>query len=323
MTMTILDAPATARALPYETLAPALAAMMVRRRDGLTRSPERLVVPLTGGVLLAMPACDAEFAVTKLVTVHADNPARGLPSLLGEVLLMRADTGERLLMLDGPTVTAHRTAALSALAALRLGATAGAELLVIGSGVQAQAHIAAFARLLGVTRVRVRSRDRSHAQALAARACASGLHADTADDLPAALAASAIIVTATTASDPVIPDQVRDDAFIAAVGAYRPDMCELPAALLHRADLWVDDLAGAAHEAGDLLRAGIDFGSVRALRDVATGAAHAHPGRPVVFKSVGQALWDLAAARLAWEGLGNAGSAAGPSADRSPDGPGC
>ena len=110
MSLILLDAAATAAALPHAALAQALADMLARRRAGQTLSPERLVVPLTGGVLLAMPASDGEYAVTKLVTVHADNPRRGLPSLLGEVLLMRADTGERLLMLDGPTVTARRPA---------------------------------------------------------------------------------------------------------------------------------------------------------------------------------------------------------------------
>ncbi|MBP8305850.1 MAG: delta(1)-pyrroline-2-carboxylate reductase family protein [Burkholderiaceae bacterium] len=300
MTLTVLDAPATARALPYPALSQALASMLARKRDRLTVAPERLVVPLTGGVLLAMPASDGEFAVTKLVTVHAGNPQRGLPSLLGEVLLMRADTGERLLMLDGPTVTARRTAALSALAGRRLGACAGADLLVIGSGVQARAHVEAFASLLGVTRVRIMSRDPGNARKLIDHARGLGLQAEMAVDLAAALADSPLVVTATTATAPVIPDAVRDDAFVAAVGAYRPDMCELPISLVRRAAVFVDDLAGAGHEAGDLLQAGLDFRAVTALETVAPDAPRARPGSPVVFKSVGQALWDLAAARLAW-----------------------
>lgn len=304
MTLTILDAPATARALPYETLAPALAAMLERKRDRLTLAPERLVVPLTGGVLLAMPATDGEYAVTKLVTVHAGNPQRGLPSLLGEVLLMRADTGERLLMLDGPTVTARRTAALSALAGLRLGAQRGADLLIVGSGVQAHAHVEAFGRLLGVTSVRVMSRDPVNALALVLFARRLGMRAEVVLDLKEALAASPLIVTATTATAPVLPDLVRNDAFVAAIGAYRPDMCELPASLVRRAVLYVDDLAGASHEAGDLLQAGTDFAEVRALENVPRDAPRPDPGRPVVFKSVGQALWDLAAARLAWSNVG-------------------
>ena len=91
--MRMLDAAATAQALPWSALVDALRAMMLRRKAGRTAAPERLAVPLAGGTLLVMPATDGEFATTKLVTVHAGNPARGLPSLLGEVLLMRADTG--------------------------------------------------------------------------------------------------------------------------------------------------------------------------------------------------------------------------------------
>jgi ornithine cyclodeaminase len=99
----------------------------------------------------------------------------------------------------------------------------------------------------------------------------------------------------------VIPDTARADAFVAAVGAYRPDMCELPATLVRRARVVVDDRAGARHEAGDLLQAGLSIDEVEALETVVAEAARPRDGRPVVFKSVGQALWDLAAARLAHE----------------------
>jgi ornithine cyclodeaminase len=105
-----------------------------------------------------------------------------------------------------------------------------------------------------------------------------------------------LIVTATTSTTPVLPDIVREDAFIAAVGAYRPDMAELPPSLVRRARLFVDTLEGARAEAGDLIQAGVDWGQVRALGDVLDSAL---PPGPVVFKSVGHALWDLAASRLA------------------------
>ena len=223
MSLTLLDATATAAALPHAALADALADMLVRRRAGQTLSPERLVVPLTGGVLLAMPASDGEYAVTKLVTVHADNPRRGLPSLLGEVLLMRADTGERLLMLDGPTVTARRTATLSALAARRLGAVRGAEMLVVGAGVQARAHLEAFAELLAVTRVWILGRDPARAEALRAHATGLGLPAEVVRDPAAALARCQIVVTATTALAPVMPDAVRVDRSLVARLPDAPD----------------------------------------------------------------------------------------------------
>ena len=293
------DAEATRRLLPWEGLLGVLRSMLRAKRAGEAHAPERLGVPLQGGILLAMPAADREFASTKLVTVHADNPRRGLPSILGEVILMRADTGERLLMLDGPTVTARRTAAMSALAARTLAPGNDGPMLVVGAGTQGRAHVEAFASALGVRRVWIASRTRSSAEALAAHAASLGLRADAIDDPARVLPEARIVVTGTTASAPVIPDAVRDDAFVAAVGAFRPEMCELPASLVRRAALYVDDAAGARHEAGDLIQAGIDWSRVTALEDAVDSPTAAARGAPVVFKSVGQALWDLAACRLA------------------------
>lgn len=302
--MLILDANATLRALETAALVDALHAMLLRRSGGRTQAPDRLALALPGGALLVMPATDGEFAATKLVTVHADNPARGLPSLQGEVVLMRADTGERVLMLDGPSVTARRTAALSLLA-MRLLAPhcAGAQMLVIGAGVQGRSHLDAFAAAGGVRHVSVASRSTESAQRLARHARGLGLTADVVVDVDAALARSRIVITATTATAALFADHVRDDAFVAAVGAYQPTMCELPASLVRRAAVFVDDIDGARHEAGDLLQAGVDWGSVTALEAVADGSAAVPERGPIVFKSVGQALWDLAAARLAWESL--------------------
>ncbi|MCL4182969.1 MAG: delta(1)-pyrroline-2-carboxylate reductase family protein [Burkholderiaceae bacterium] len=298
--MRLLDAARTAESLPWPALVEALRDMLRRRHAGLTRAPERLAVPLTGGTLLAMPATDGEYASAKLVTVHEGNAARGLPVLLGEVLLMRADTGERLLMLDGPTVTARRTAAMSALAALELAPPRRQSLLVVGAGVQAGAHLEAFVALLGVRRVRVCSRDADHAAALAGRARACGIDCSAIGTPQEALDDADLVVTATTATAPLFRDHPRFTGFVAAVGAFRPDMCELPAALLGRAALYVDDLAGARHEAGDLLQAGIDWSVVTPLERVIAGEAPRPAQGPVVFKSVGQALWDLAACRVAW-----------------------
>jgi ornithine cyclodeaminase len=311
MSLKVLDATATARALPWIELIEELRAMLVRRRQGLTRSPERLAVPLSGGILLAMPATDGEYASTKLVTVCTGNAERGLPVILGELILMRADTGERLLMLDGPTATARRTAAMTALAAIELGAAnpsgkasdstparRAKSMLIIGSGAQAQAHLEVFTEALGVRKVWVCSRNPVNAQALASRARSAGLDCEALDSPGRVAAEAGIIVTATTSLQPVLADEPGLDGFIAAVGAFRPEMCELPASLVRRAQLHVDDKAGAMHEAGDLIQAGIDWNRVRSIEDaIALGERPTHG--PVVFKSVGQALWDLAACRLA------------------------
>jgi ornithine cyclodeaminase len=297
----ILDAGATVAALPWSRLVDALEAMLERKAAGSTLAPERLALPLPGGMLLAMPASDGEYASTKLVTVHPGNPARGLPTLLGELLLMRADTGQRLLILDGPALTARRTAALSVLAARRLAPRARGPLLIVGAGIQGRAHLEAFASVMGTRQAFIASRTRASAEALALHGRSLGIDARAVAGADDALAQAGVVVTATTSTSPVIGNGVRDDAFVAAVGAYRPEMCELPAALLHRARVYVDDPAGARHEAGDILQAGLDWARVTALEDVVAGAAAPPAHGPVVFKSVGQALWDLAAARLALE----------------------
>lgn len=298
-----LDAAETAAALPYPALVAALREMLARKRDGRARAPERMVVPLTAGTLLVMPSCDDEYAATKLVTVHTGNPARGLPTLLGEVILMRADSGERLLTLDGPTVTARRTAAVSALAAQALAPRPPRELLIVGSGVQALSHLEAFAASFALARVHVASRSHANAARFAARAREAGHDCVAIEDAASVLDRVDAVVTATTSETAVLADAARFDGFVAAVGAFRPTMCEVPAALVQRARLVVDDLAGARHEAGDLIQAGVDWQRVAALEDVLAAGEAPRPG-PVVFKSVGQALWDLAACRVALQSAG-------------------
>jgi 1-piperideine-2-carboxylate/1-pyrroline-2-carboxylate reductase [NAD(P)H] len=325
LSLLALDAAETARALPWVGLIDALRDMLARRRAGATHSPERLVVPIAGGILLTMPATDGEYASTKLVTVCADNPAKALPSLLGEVVLMRAATGERLAMLDGPALTARRTAAMSALAAVTLGAVdtpaasaASKEIeenrrggrppvrsmLIIGSGVQAQAHLEVFTEALGIERVLVCSRNSERAEAFARAARKKDIDCTARAESAAALCEVDLVVTGTTSLQPVFEDAPQFQGFVAAVGAFTPQMCELPAALIARARLYIDDKEGGLHEAGDFLQAQVDWRRVIALEEALACGDKPPAGEPVVFKSVGQALWDLAAARLAAEHLG-------------------
>ena len=111
--MELLDARRTADRLPYPELADSIREVALARRSGVLLAPPRLVLPLQeGGVLLVMPASDEEISITKLVTVHPENPGHGLPTIQGEVVVMDATTGERLGLLEGGVVTARRTAAL-------------------------------------------------------------------------------------------------------------------------------------------------------------------------------------------------------------------
>jgi ornithine cyclodeaminase len=298
--MKTFDAAATRDLLPYPELALALQGMLRHKQTGVAQAPPRLIVPIANnGTLLVMPAADDALAITKLVTVHRDNPTRGLPTIQAEVFVMNAHTGERLCVLDGATVTGRRTAALSLLAAQLLAPNKTGPMLIVGAGVQGYAHLGAFAAGLGVQEFFIASKTLANAQTLAEVANTSGLKAVVVEDVAEVLPQVSLIATGTTSATPVLPPSVRDDAFVAAVGAYNASMAELPPALVQRAAVFVDSLDGAKHEAGDLIQANIDWSRVIPIESVnAASATSTHAG-PVVFKSVGHALWDLAAARLA------------------------
>jgi ornithine cyclodeaminase len=251
-----------------------------------------------------MPATDGDIAITKLVTVHRHNAALGLPSIQGEVAVMDARTGKRLMLLDGKAVTARRTAALSLLAAQTLASDDAKHgpLLIIGAGAQSKAHLEAFAAGFPAMDVFIASRTFDAAHTLAQIGPALGVNAQAIGNVGDVLPVCGLIVTATTSATPVLPDRVRDGAFVAAVGAYQASMAELLPELVRRSRVFVDTLEGARHEAGDLIQASVDWASVTALEDFVAdgvGARRAAPLKPVIFKSVGHALWDLAAARLA------------------------
>ena len=301
--MQSLDAAQTRQLLPYSELAEALLEVLNDKRSGSAVAPGRMRVPLpNGAVLLLMPASDATIGITKLVTVHRDNPQVGLPAVQAEVLVFDARTGERLLSLDGATVTARRTAALSLLAARLLAARPDGPMLIVGAGVQGRSHAEAFIEGLGVQTVYVASRTREHAEQLAEHVNTLGAQGFAVSAPTDVLHEVTLIATCTTSPTPVLPDAVRPDDFVAAVGAYSPDMAELPAPLVRRSTIYVDTFDGCRAEAGDLIMAEVDWSEVRRLEDAPSTPPP--PSGPVLFKSVGLALWDLAAARLAVRQLG-------------------
>ena len=297
--MKIFDAQATRELLPYPELAESLRQVLQDREAGIAQAPPRIIVPLYGGgTLLVMPAADHNIAITKLVTVHPNNHALNLPSIFAEVIVMRVKTGERLCLLDGATVTARRTAALSLLAAKTLAPNLAGPLLIVGAGVQGRAHLEAFVAGLGVTHVFITSRTAAKSETLAAYARSLGVLASAVESADTVLPSVALIVTATTSKTPVMSAAVRPDAFVAAVGAYNHNMAELPPELVRHARLFVDSMEGAQAEAGDLLQAGVDWSQVTPLAQALAHPPNRPLNQPVVFKSVGHALWDLAAARL-------------------------
>ncbi|KRH98445.1 delta(1)-pyrroline-2-carboxylate reductase family protein [Curvibacter sp. PAE-UM] len=299
MTETLLSPARTAERLPYPALAAEIAALL---EDPAVQVPARLVQALPGGgSLFVMPALDGRLAITKLITFTPANAGTGRPAIQGDVVVFDIATGERRLVLDGPTVTARRTAAVSLLAAQTLAPNPDGPLLIVGAGVQGKAHLEAFTAGLGVKEVFIASRSTASAEALAAHARTLGLQAEVIANPNAALAEAPLVVTCTPASGVVLRTEPRPDAFIAAVGAFTPRMVELaPELCRHLAELGtvVVDTRDADHEAGDLLQARLDVSRFASLQDVLQAKKNRPPG-PVLFKSCGWAGWDLAAARLA------------------------
>jgi len=238
-----------------------------------------------------------------MVTVHPHNADAGLDTIQGEVVVLDAATGVRKGILDGAAVTGRRTAALSLLAAQALAPVQTGPAVIIGAGVQAQAHIEAFAAGIGTSEFYIQSRTRSRAEELARRVQAElAVRVKVVDTLAEVPERVRLYASATTSQTPVLPEQLPADAFVAAVGAFKPDMAELPPALIRRSQVIVDTLEGTRAEAGDLIQAAAD--GAFDWRDAQTLAAVLDAGvdgaGPIVFKSVGHSLWDLAAARLAF-----------------------
>lgn len=254
---------------------------------------------------------------TKLVSVFESNSARGLTTHLATIVLMDPETGALLAVMDGRYITEARTAAVSAVSVQHLARPGAGVLALIGSGVQARSHLEAISRVRPLREVRVWSPNAGRVQAFV-NVMQPGSAA------PIAAAASAeeavrgadIVALVSSAKEPVVHgDWIADGAHVCAVGACRPTQREMDAALVARADLYVDSRQAALSEAGDIVLAirdgAIDASHILAeLGDVVSGR---EPGRTsatavTIFKSLGMAVEDVAAAHLVYERAAAAGT---------------
>ena len=261
------------------------------------------------GVMPAyMPALPA--LGTKLVTVFAGNTEGGLPTHLATITLLDPATGALLAIMDGRYITEARTAAVSAVSVRHLARADAGALAIVGSGVQARSHLEAIARVRPLRDVRVWSPSVERREAFASEMSATaGRRIVPAGDAREAVRDADIIVLATASREPVVRSAwVRDGAHVCAVGACRPDQREMDGALVARARLYVDSREGALAEAGDVVLAMaegvIDASHIAGeLGEVVSAAA---PGRQsehdvTIFKSLGMAVEDVAAAHVALE----------------------
>jgi ornithine cyclodeaminase len=320
--MRFFDAAAVDAALAYPALVDVLEAAF--RQGAIAPLRHHHAVPLEGrpeATLLLMPAWEANapgspnagrYLGVKSVSVFPDNATLGKPAVFGTYLLMSAETGETLAVMDATRLTAWRTAAASALASRHLARPDASRLAMIGAGALAPPLTRAHAAVRPIREVAIWNRSAARARALADSLADTGLAISIAADIERAVRGADIVSAATLSAEPLIRGAwLSPGTHIDCVGAYRPSMRETDDDVVRRARLFVDTRAGAFSEAGDILQpleAGV-IGKDAVLGDLydlcrGTVAGRAGPGEITFFKSVGAAIEDLAAAIAVYETRG-------------------
>ena len=268
---------------------------------------EPLEAGARGGTLLMMPAWRAGASLgIKLVTVYPDNADKGLPAVAATYLLLDASTGVPRALLDGEELTLRRTGAASALASRYLSAPQASRLTMVGTGRLAPHLIESHARVRPIRSVRIWGRRIERARAVAASLHCPQLRVEAVDDLEAAVRWADIVSCATLSQRPLVRGAwLRAGQHLDLVGAYNPEMSEADDEAVARAELYVDTRVGALAESGEIIgaiaRGVIGRQAVRAeLCEIASDRfRRSQPAAITLFKSVGTALEDLAAAELA------------------------
>lgn len=291
-----MDAAIASQRVAFEALA-----------DGRARLAEKVALPNPGGSDVALSYLSRlspeHGAVSKLVAVHPDNAQRGLPAISGTVLVLDPTTGETVAVLEGTALTELRTAAGSAVAADALARADADVLAVLGSGVQARAHVRAIARVRSLREVRIFSRDKEKRTRAAADLSAEiGVTVRAVSSATEAVHAAAIVATCTLSTEPVVAtSDLAPGSTVLAVGSFEPHRSEVDSDLVRQSTVVVDDPETAFAHAGPIMRAAdrgdLDRQRVCTLGDVLLGKpGRRSPDEVVFYNSVGIGVQDAAAA---------------------------
>ncbi len=312
--MLVLSETDLARALPMSDAIDSVEHAYRKYSLGETQTPVRQSIETGSGVTLVMPGyISGQGTGVKVVSVYEDNPARGLPAVWGAMLLVDAEDGRPLAVMDAASLTAVRTAAAGAVAARYLARPDSKVAALFGAGVQGSAQVRALTQVLPLQQVRVYDIQPEQAEAMIAR-LPEKLPADIgwtiAGSPSEAVRGADVVICATTSRHPVFDGCDLDaGTHVTGVGSYAADMREIDADTFRRADLVVVDSQEACiKEAGDLI---IPVNEGELSWDVVQGEigqviAGQLPGREspedvTVFKCVGLAALDVAAARAAYQ----------------------
>ncbi len=308
-TLRFLSAREVVQALPMARAIEAMKAAFRQLSDGQALAPTRIHIEAREprGDALFMPSyipADGRMGL-KIVTVYPGNAALGLPLIQAIVVVLDAATGTPVAIMDGASLTAIRTGAASGAATDLLARPDAAVAAIFGAGPQARTQLEAVCTVRPIREARVCDPDTSRASAFAAEmALRLGIPVRAAPSASAALAGADVVCTATTSREPVFADaDLAPGTHINAIGSYKPHVREIPEETVCRALVVVDHRPAALAEAGDLLipiqKGLIGPEHIHAeLGEIAAGRrlGRQSPEQVTLFKSVGVAVQDLAAA---------------------------
>jgi thiomorpholine-carboxylate dehydrogenase len=285
--------------LTYESLIPAIRQALIDYSAGLVDQPPRMIQRagnaegIKNGWFAVMPVIAGDVMAVKTVTFYPGNDELELPTHMAIVELLRRSTGEPLAVIDGRLITEMRTAAVSAVALDALGTADVRSLGILGSGVQARAHIQALRVVRpSLKEIRIWSRTQANAERLAADIGGRAVSISEA-------AAAEVVLTVTSSAIPVLQGRwLGPQAVVLAVGATGAPLRELDDEVMLSSFVVAESQSAVERESGDVRLSGAKVGAE--IGNILSGAVAAPTGCRIVFKSVGMAIEDLTAARLVW-----------------------
>jgi len=285
--------------LTYEALVPAIRQALIDYSAGLVDQPARTILRagnaegFRNGWFAVMPVIHGDAMGVKTVTFYPGNAELGLPTHMAVIELLSRATGQPLAVMDGRLITEMRTAAVSAVALGALAPKEATSLGILGSGVQARSHIAAF-RLVrpALKDIRIWSRTSAHAERLAEETDARSVDIEDA-------ASADVVLTVTSSPNPILQGRwLAPNALVLAIGATGATLRELDDQAMHSSYIVAESRSCAERESGDIRLSNSKVDAE--IGEILSGAISAPTARRVVFKSVGMAIEDLTAARLVW-----------------------
>ncbi|HZR78008.1 MAG TPA: ornithine cyclodeaminase family protein [Chthoniobacterales bacterium] len=284
------------RHLRMADLIPAMEKALIDFSSGRVTQPVRQVIPVDppGGFYGIMPALTPDGLGQKIVTFYPPNAARRIHTHMALIILNDRETGAPIAIMDGRLITEMRTAAVSAAATKLLAAQGSKILAILGSGVQARSHFEALKLVRDFQEIRVWSRTRANAENLAGEIGGSVASAEE------AVRGADVVVTVTSSQTPVLKGAwLKKGCHVNAIGACRPDWRELDDEAMRNSSLFVDSREAAMKESGDVILSRAEI--YAELGEAFAGKVEVDPTRTTIFKSLGMAVEDIAAALLVYQ----------------------